>query len=122
MPAHFLETTSANFRPRLRAPGADLRLVSANAQPRHTRRFLPDASYVADTTARVLRAADGTGMLVFIPGVGPAGTALAAGEYRLQLTYRRDNTSLDAGSTVLAQAGDSSAETASIDVPWSISS
>ena len=60
-------------------------------------------------------------MLVFIPGGGPAGTDLPTGEYRLQLTYRRDNTGVDAGSTVLSQAGDVTAETASIDVPWSLS-
>jgi hypothetical protein len=61
-------------------------------------------------------------MLVFVPGAGPAGTDLAAGEYRLRLTYRRDNTATDAGSTVLSQAGDTSDETALIDVPWTVSS
>lgn len=117
----FHGTAPADFRARLRDPGADLRLVDANGQAGHTRRFLPDALYATDPTARVLRAADGTGMLIFIPGAAPAGAALPIGEYRLELTYRRDNTNHDAGSTILSQASDSSAETAFIDVPWPIS-
>jgi hypothetical protein len=118
----FQETAPAAFLARLCAPGADLRLVATGAEPAHTRRFLPDASFTADAAARVLRSADGTGLLVFITGGGPAGAALPAGEYRLQLTYRRDNSSVDAENTVLSQAGDTSDETASIDVPWSVSS
>lgn len=118
----FQEAAPANFRARLRAPGADLRLVGANGQRGHTRRFLPDASYTAEPAARVLRAADGTGMLVFIPGAGPAGAALPSAEYRLQLDYRRNNRGVDQGSTILTQAGDSSDEVALIDAPWPISS
>ena len=57
-----------------------------------------------------------------MPGAGPGGTALPLGEYRLRLTYRRDNTGADAGSMVLSQAGDAAAESASMDVPWSIRS
>ena len=70
------------------------------------RRFLPDAAYPDEAMARVLRSADGTGMLVFVPGAGPMGADLTAGEYRLQLIYRRENTVADAGSLVLSQAGD----------------
>ena len=117
--ALFQEIDPATFRARLHAPGTDLRIVDAGGQPGHVRRFLPDASYVAQPTARVLRAADGTGLLLFVPGAGPAGTDLAAGEYRLQLTYRRDITAVDASSLVLSQAGDSGDETALLDVPWS---
>jgi hypothetical protein len=118
----FQETPPANFRARIRAPGTDLRLVAGNGQRGHTRRFLPDASYVADPTVRVLRAADGTGMLVFMRGAGAAGTVFPAGEYRLRLTYRRNNSTVDANSTVLSQVGDTSDEVAFLDVPWSLSS
>jgi hypothetical protein len=64
----------------------------------------------------------GNGMLVFMPGAGPAGATLPSGEYRLQLTYRRNNRGVDPSSTILTQAGDSSDEVALIDAPWPISS
>ena len=118
----FQAAAPATFRPRLYAPGVDLRLVDGTGQERQLRRCLPEAAYVDQPSTRVLRAADGTGMLVFVPGAGPAGTHLAAGEYRLRLTYRRDNTALHVGSLVLSQAGDTSDETAFIDMPWEVSS
>jgi hypothetical protein len=118
----FQEAAPATFRARLHAPGVDVRIVDAAGQERHMRRCLPDAAYADVPSARVLRAADGTGMLVFVPGAGPAGTALTAGEYRVRLTYRRDNTAADAGSLVLSQAGDASAETVLLDVGWTASS
>jgi hypothetical protein len=114
----FQEMDPGGFSPRLRAPGVDLRLVAPNGRAGHTRRFLPDTAYTAEPSARVLRAADSTGMLVFVPTSGPVGAAVVAGEYRLLLTYRRNNTGLDADSLVLAQAGDSSDESATLDIPW----
>jgi hypothetical protein len=108
----------AGFQPRLRVPGVDLRLIGTDGQAGHMRRFLPDAAYIADPTARMLRSADGTGMFVIVPGAGPAGVNFAAGEYRLQLTYRKDNTAVDIGSAVLSQVGDTTDETALLDVPW----
>ncbi|MBK7617588.1 MAG: hypothetical protein IPJ08_25125 [Burkholderiales bacterium] len=118
----FQGAASATFRPRLNGPGVDIRVVDTTGQERHLRRFLPDAAYGGVPSARVLRAADGTGMLVFVPGAGPAGTELAAAEYCLRFTYRRDNTTADATSLVLSQAGDTSDELAFVNVPWTVSS
>ncbi|HEU0138916.1 MAG TPA: hypothetical protein VFQ79_04365 [Bryobacteraceae bacterium] len=114
----FQELASAGFQPRLRAPGVDLRLVGNDGEPGHMRRFLPDGAYVAQATARILRSADGTGMFVFVPGAGPAGAGLPSGEYRLEFTYRRDNTNADPASLVLSQASDTADETAWLDIPW----
>jgi hypothetical protein len=47
-----------------------------------------------------------------------AATTLDPGTYRLDLTYRRDNTARDAGSLVLSQAGDKSDERALLHVSW----
>ncbi len=116
----FQGLATAGFQARLRIPGVDLRLVGPGEQPGHARRFLPDSAYVAEATARVLRSADGTGMLVIVPAAGPPGAALAAGEHRLQLTYRRDNTAVDATGLVLSQAGDTTDETALLDIPWAV--
>jgi hypothetical protein len=118
----FQEAAPATFRPRLYTPGVDIRVVDATGQDRHMRRFLPDAAYTDVPSAGVLRAADGTGLLVFVPGAGPAGTDVPAGEYRLRLTYRRANTVADTESLVLSQAGDASDEIALLDVPWTVSS
>ncbi|MCI0687295.1 MAG: hypothetical protein L0Y54_08675 [Sporichthyaceae bacterium] len=80
----------------------------------HARTFLPPSAFVAAPTARVLRKADGT-EFAFTIGSPPA---LPSGTYRLQLTYRRDNTTTEPGSDVLSRAGDSSDETVVLDVPW----
>jgi hypothetical protein len=118
---HQFQETSGAFLPRLRSPAVDLRILDAGGRERHRRRFLPDAAYTPVPSARVLRAADGTGMLVFVPGAGPAGTELLSGEYRLSLTYRRDNTTADPSTLVLSQAADTSNETAIVDIPWTLS-
>jgi hypothetical protein len=46
---------------------------------------------------------------------------LLSGEYRLSLTYRRDNTTADPSTLVLSQAADTSNETAIVDIPWTLS-
>ena len=56
------------------------------------------------------------------PAPGRPEPTCLPGEYRLRLTYRRDNTAADTESLVLSQAGDATDETAWIDMPWSISS
>jgi hypothetical protein len=114
----FQEIDQVSFQARLRAPGVDLRLVGTDGQPGHMRRFMPDSAYVTEATARLLRASDGTGMFLLVPGMGPAGASLPVGEYRLQFAYRRDNTDVDPTSLVLSQAGDATDETALLDVPW----
>jgi hypothetical protein len=91
----------------------DLRLVTNDGTVTHTRRFLRDDSY-APLNADVLRKADGTGLFLAAAG----GNALTPGTYRLQLTYRRDNTNRDPASLVLSQAGDTGDEQVVLDAPW----
>jgi hypothetical protein len=104
---------------RLSAGGADLRLAGPAATLGHSRRFLPDAAYVT-VASKVLRKADGASFFLFLPDTSPASSSLPAGEYRLKMTYRRDNRSADKDSQVLSEAGDSSPERVAIDVPWFI--
>jgi hypothetical protein len=49
---------------------------------------------------KVLRRADGLEFAIVPPG------AVDPGDYRLKLTYRRDNTASEPGSIVLSQSGD----------------
>jgi hypothetical protein len=102
---------------RLSAVGADLRIRASDGAGGHARRFWPDADY-APVAAQVLRKADGTGFFVFVPSATPAGSALAVGEYRLRMTYRRDNRAIDPGSQLLSEAGNESDERATINIPW----
>ncbi len=92
--------------------GVDLRLRSPIAsEANHMRRFLPGDAYnkFAMQNLRMLRKADGTGYFL---GVMPTGAAkispLAAGQYRLTLTYNREN----------SEAGNKTPEQVLIDIPW----
>lgn len=97
--------------------GADLRLVMPRTGWGHRRLFLPDSAY-SPVAARVMRKADGTGLFVTVPQAAAPGTRLAEGQYRLQLTYVRDNKASDPGSQIFRQAGNSSPESVSLDIPW----
>lgn len=95
--------------------GVDLRVRQRGASTGHTRRFLPENAYtdVNANDLRVLRKADGTG---FFLTIAPA-NSLAAGQYRLIMTYRRDNQAADESSQVFSEAGNSDPETVTIDIP-----
>lgn len=69
-----------------------------NGTAGHTRQFLPESGYAA-LTVRVLRNADGTRFFV----VRPARASVAAGQYRLSMTYQRDNRAADSASQVLSE-------------------
>ena len=84
----------------------------------HTRHFLPGDAYAPLEGARVLRKADGTGFFLVMPGSLPSGTHLVTGQYRLRLTYRRDNRVADTTSVVLSETGNSAPEQVALDVPW----
>ena len=101
----------------LPADGAVLRLRAPDAIDVHVRRFLTDADY-APTAAQILRKADGTGFFVIVPSANAAGSALAVGQYRLRMSYRRDNRAIDPASQLLSEAGNKSDECATIDIPW----
>ena len=102
---------------RLSTEGAELRLMTSGGTSGHVRRFLPDTDYVPKD-ARVLRKVDGTGFFIFVPAAIPVGSRLASGQYRLQMTYRRDNQDVAPDSVVFRQAGLSNPEQVTIDIPW----
>jgi hypothetical protein len=89
----------------LPAEGADLRILSPDDNTGHTRYFLPPSDYTP-VAARVLRKADGTSFCVLPPAATPS--VLAPGQYRLNLTFRRDNQA----------SGVSDPEQLTIDIPW----
>lgn len=99
------------------AAGADLRLRAPHEQGGHSRRFLADGAF-ALAGARVLRKADGTGLVVVVPAGTAAGTHLDAGQYRLQMTYSRDIRANDPTAQVLSENGDTGSEKVTLEMPW----
>jgi hypothetical protein len=99
------------------AMGADLRVLAPRQANGHSRRFLPDSAFAA-VGAHVLRKTDGTGLAVIVPAGHPTGTHLDVGQYRVQLTYLRDNRAADPGSQVFREAGHTTPEVVMLDIPW----
>lgn len=104
------ELTGESGRLRLRKQGTELRLVAPDGSLGHGRTFLPAETYlpIPPLTVKILRKADGTG-LILVPD-GDAG----AGPLRLYLTYHRERK--EAGR-VFRQAGDKGPEKVTIDIP-----
>jgi hypothetical protein len=96
----------------------DFRWRNSVGELGHGRRFLPASSYTATAGFRILRKADGTEAAIFVPVADDPGSAIQDGQYRLQFTYRRDNTALDADSPVLSRGGDTADEEVRIDIPY----
>ena len=94
----------------------ELRVVAPDGTVVHKRQFLPDDNYIAEAMW-VLRKADGTGFFMIKPSGGPVGTSFSLGQYRLKLTYRRDNRAFDPAGRILSQAGDRADEVVTIDIP-----
>ncbi len=104
---------------RLPAEGADLRILSSGTKKSgHAREFLPEDSYTPVAQARVLRKADGTGFFIMIPSDSSTGSELVSGQYRLKLTYRRNNKAVDSNSKIFSQVGNSDSELVTVDIPW----
>jgi hypothetical protein len=98
--------------------GVNLRLVDRSGRADHMRGFRPASAYTAITgTARILRSADGTSFFILIPSAAPAGSTIAAGQYRLKLAYERNNRLTDPSSPILKEAGSSATEVVVIDIP-----
>ena len=110
----FNASLSEHGQLRLPGKGADLRLRARGGTEGHTRHFLPDSPYVS-VNALVLRKADGTGFFVL---ASPTGSALTYGQYRLEMTYRRDNRAVDPDGQAFSQAGVTDPERVTIDIPW----
>jgi hypothetical protein len=115
----FVATLADRGTIRLPATGVELRLVSGRDDVVHARSFLPAADYESIDDVRVLRKADGTAFVVIVPSAAAPGSRLEPADYRLRLTYRRDNQALDPGSIVFSQAGVTADELVTLDVPWS---
>jgi hypothetical protein len=96
------------------AGGADLRLAPPGGGEEHTRRFLPEGDY-SPVAAGLLRKADGTGFFLLVPDGSQPGPRRAR-QYRLKLSYIRDNRAADPTSQVYSQAGDSGPENVTIDI------
>ncbi len=96
----------------------ELRLRDAAGPAGHSRRFLPPGAYSSVPAIKVLRRADGLDTIILLPAATTLGSQLVEGQYRLSLTYRRDNTAVDGASVVLSQAGDRSDEAVILDMPW----
>lgn len=117
MEQRFAAGAGGTGTPRFPGSGVELRLMSSRGTVLHRRWFLADTDY-SPVAAKVVRQRDGSSFLLMIPTAGTAGTALKRGAYRLELTYKRDNTSADPKSTVLRQAGSKADEVAVLDLPW----
>jgi hypothetical protein len=100
---------------RLPKDGAGLRVRTPGSPNVHTRHFMPDNEYDSPIDAKVLRKADGTAFFV-LPSL--ADSSLLKGQYRLRITYRRDNRDSDPNSKILSQGGNSEEENVTLDIPW----
>jgi hypothetical protein len=101
---------------RLPEEGVDLRVLAPDGRVVHARRFPPDAAFAPEAVS-VLRAADGTGLIVVTPStVAPAGSMLPPGIYRFDWTFRRDNAARDPGSLILSENGDRADEVVRLDL------
>jgi hypothetical protein len=90
----------------------EVRIVAPDGTVLHSRHFLPDEDY-ATQAVHVLRKAYGTGVFL----VMPSGTPFPLRQYRLKLTYRRDNRARVAGSPVWSQARNREDEAVTLDIP-----
>jgi hypothetical protein len=108
---------SLDERGQLRFPAEhmDLRVKAPGSTGGHMRRFLPEGDYDPLEGVQVLRKADGTGFFLLPFSVD---SALAKGQYRLKLTYRRDNQAVTPDSQVFSEAGNCTDEQVTIDIPW----
>ncbi|NIS81969.1 MAG: hypothetical protein GTO14_17570 [Anaerolineales bacterium] len=117
MEQRFVAATGSAGMMILPSNGVELRLLSPLEEVLHQRWFLPGKAYAAVTT-KVLRKRDGTAFFLFVPTASPTGTSLTRCGYRLKLTYRRDNQTVDKKSIVLRQSGSKADEVVIIDLPW----
>jgi hypothetical protein len=66
----------------------------------------------------LLRKSDGSGFMIVSTGPTSSGSFISQDEYRLVLTYRRDNRTNDRNSDVLSEAGITAPETVTLTLPW----
>ncbi len=90
--------------------GVRLRFVRPRGEAAHQRCFLPAARF-RRVSVKILRNADQTAFLVIASDL----SALAAGAYRLRLTFYRDRPGV---RPVLSEAGVTDPEHVTLDLPW----
>jgi hypothetical protein len=89
-------------------PSAQLRVVAPKG-PEHTIRFLPTSGF-ANVDCRLLRKGDGTAFVILAQGNAP----FEYGTYKVDLTYRRDNSVADTEAPIFSERGVTDDETAVI--------
>jgi hypothetical protein len=114
----FVATLADRGTIRLPATGVALRVVSGRDDIVHARSFQPNGDYESVDDVRVLRKQDGTAFTVIVPSIAAPGSRLLPADYRLRLTYRRDNRIADPDSLAFTQAGVGADEVVTLDVPW----
>jgi hypothetical protein len=94
----------------------ELRLIAPNGNVVHSKHFLPDTNYVSEDVS-VLRKADGTGFFMIHLDDSLNALPLSPAQYRLKLTYHRNNRTRIPTSQVLSQAGNDDDEIVTLDIP-----
>lgn len=94
----------------------ELRLVAPDGKILHSRHFLPDDDYVFEHL-KVLRKADGTGCFMIKLDVALNAIPLSLEQYRLKLTYHRNNRTRVPTSQIWSQAGNDADEIVTLDIP-----
>jgi len=110
-----LDAGSVDFSRRI-FYSVELRLVAPNGEIVHARHFLPDDNYLNEDVS-VLRKADGTGFFMIKLDGGQNAVPFSLAQYRLKLTYHRNNRSRVATSQIWSQAGDDGDEIVRLDIP-----
>ena len=108
----FVAALDENGQVTLPIGGVDLRITTSNDEAGHSRTFLPETVY-QQLNLDVIRKADGTAFFI----VNQNGVPLDSGQYRLVITYRRDNRRIDPDSPVLSEADNTGDEIVTIDIP-----
>lgn len=85
------------------------RIIAPDGTIVHSRGFARPAPEAVPI--KVLRKADGTGMVII-------GAVPTRPLYQLQFTYRRNNHAVDPGSIILKESGLSDDEVVMIEIPW----
>jgi hypothetical protein len=112
----FVASLDENGQIRLSSSGSDLRLIAPDGTFGHSRRFLPTTAFNSVNAAKVVRKTDGTGFFLVVPPLDPE---TPEDHYRLLLTYRRNNRTVDPDSQIFSQAGNTEDEIVTIDIPQS---
>jgi hypothetical protein len=94
----------------------ELRVVAPDGETVHARHFLPDDDYLNEDV-NVLRKSDGTGFFMVKLDSGSSVIPFPLAQYRLKLTYHRNNRTRVAASQILSQAGNNDDELVTLDIP-----